>query len=129
MVNLNQGLIVNIFLSFQLFIAANKPGPETADPKEQRCRRFRNRLPVAGSNSARIIIKRRRRETHGCQGTINDRPSGCRKGIRTVKNYGIYFVAATNIRGEGDGLFTEAICQAGRSESKLVAGIGVVTGG
>ena len=34
MVNLNQGLIVNIFLSFQLFIAANQPGPETAETKE-----------------------------------------------------------------------------------------------
>ena len=37
MVNLNQGLIVDIFLSFQLFIAANQPGPETAEliPREQ----------------------------------------------------------------------------------------------
>lgn len=35
-VNLNQGLIVDIFLSFQLFITANQPGAEPDETKEQR---------------------------------------------------------------------------------------------
>lgn len=55
-VNLNQGLIVDIFLSFQLFIAANQPGAEPAETKEQFRGWFRNRLPITGNSADQIII-------------------------------------------------------------------------